>query len=138
MNIVAPTLRLSYSSFEAAKEAVNIHVREIKNAVRRKWTGTSRVNNLLWMRRSKPGDCANNMKSLSSALLNPPAILFPDRGIRHDIGLVPGTKYCVTQQWPLPKEKCDVIDEFFRAKHEAGMVLESKSPHSTPTFLSKS
>ncbi|KAG2995488.1 hypothetical protein PC121_g20849 [Phytophthora cactorum] len=58
----------------------------------------------------------------------------PDRGVRHEIDLVPGTKYCVTRQWPLPKEQCDVIDAFFRAKHEAGLVRERKSPHSTPTF----
>ncbi|KAG3049466.1 hypothetical protein PC122_g23554 [Phytophthora cactorum] len=58
----------------------------------------------------------------------------PDRGVRHEIDLVPGTKYCVTRQWPLPKEQCNVIDAFFRAKHEAGLVRESKSPHSTPTF----
>ncbi|KAG3122199.1 hypothetical protein PI124_g24232 [Phytophthora idaei] len=58
----------------------------------------------------------------------------PDRGVRHEIDLVPRTKYCVTRQWPLPKEHCDVIDAFFRAKHEAGLVRESKSPHSTPTF----
>ncbi|GMF46739.1 unnamed protein product [Phytophthora fragariaefolia] len=50
------------------------------------------------------------------------------------IDLVPGTKYCVTRQWPLPREQCDVIDAFFRAKHEAGLVRESKSPHSTPTY----
>ncbi|GMF26340.1 unnamed protein product [Phytophthora fragariaefolia] len=31
-------------------------------------------------------------------------------------------------------EQCDVIDAFVRAKHEAGLVRESKSPHSTPTF----
>ncbi|KAG2821941.1 hypothetical protein PC113_g22400 [Phytophthora cactorum] len=61
-------------------------------------------------------------------------VLPPDRGVRHEIDLVPGTKYCVTRQWPLPKEQCDVIDAFFRAKHEAGLVRESKSPHSTPTF----
>ncbi|KAG3233510.1 hypothetical protein PI124_g21416 [Phytophthora idaei] len=65
---------------------------------------------------------------------NPPMGLPPDRGVRHEIDLVPGTKYCVTRQWPLPKEQCDVIDAFFRAKHEAGLVRESKSPHSTPTF----
>ena len=65
---------------------------------------------------------------------NPPSVLPPDRGVRHEIDLVPGTKYCVTRQWPLPKEQCDVIDEFFSAKHKAGMVRESKSPHSTPTF----
>ncbi|KAG3073623.1 hypothetical protein PC121_g8577 [Phytophthora cactorum] len=33
-----------------------------------------------------------------------------------------------------PDRGCDVIDAFFRAKHEAGLVRESKSPHSTPTF----
>ncbi|GMF49457.1 unnamed protein product [Phytophthora fragariaefolia] len=64
----------------------------------------------------------------------PPSGLPPDRGVRHEIDLVPGTKYCVTRQWPLPRERCDVIDAFFRAKHEAGLVRESKSPHSTPTF----
>ncbi|GMF24894.1 unnamed protein product [Phytophthora fragariaefolia] len=36
--------------------------------------------------------------------------------------------------WPLPKEQVDVIDAFFAAKHAAGMVRESKSPHSFPTF----
>ncbi|KAG3108218.1 hypothetical protein PI124_g12452 [Phytophthora idaei] len=65
---------------------------------------------------------------------NPSMGLPPDRGVRHEIDLVPGTKYCVTRQWPLPKELCDVIDAFFRGKHEAGLVRESKSPHSTPTF----
>ncbi|GMF19394.1 unnamed protein product [Phytophthora lilii] len=65
---------------------------------------------------------------------NPPTGLPPDRGVRHEIDLVPGTKYCVTRQWPLPKEQCDVIDAFFSAKHAAGMVREIKSAHSTPTF----
>ena len=69
---------------------------------------------------------------------NPTSVLPPDRGVRHEIELVPGTKYCVTQQLPLPKEQCDVIDELFGAKHAAGMVRESKSPHSTPTYVSKS
>jgi len=67
-------------------------------------------------------------------LEEPPTQLPPDRGVRHEIDLIPGTKYCVTRQWPLPREQCEVIDDFFRAKHEAGMVRESKSPHSTPTF----
>ncbi|GMF49046.1 unnamed protein product [Phytophthora fragariaefolia] len=64
----------------------------------------------------------------------PPSVLPPDRGVRHEIDLVPGTKYCTTRQWPLPKEQVDVIDAFFAAKHAAGMVRESKSPHSSSTF----
>ncbi|GMF51171.1 unnamed protein product [Phytophthora fragariaefolia] len=63
-----------------------------------------------------------------------PSVLPPDRGVRHEIDLVPGTKYCTTRQWPLPKEQVDVIDAFFAAKHAAGMVRVSKSPHSSPTF----
>ncbi|RAW31550.1 hypothetical protein PC110_g12108 [Phytophthora cactorum] len=39
-----------------------------------------------------------------------------------------------TKKWLLPKEQCGVIDAFFRAKHEAWLVRESKSLHSTPTF----
>ncbi|POM70265.1 Pol protein, partial [Phytophthora palmivora] len=65
---------------------------------------------------------------------HPPSQLPPDRGIRHEIDLVPGTKYCVTRQWPLPREQCEVIDAFFAEKAKSGMVRESKSPHSTPTF----
>ncbi|CEG46215.1 reverse transcriptase [Plasmopara halstedii] len=64
----------------------------------------------------------------------PPSVLPPDRGVHLKIDLVPGTKYCVTRQWPLPKEQCDDIDAFFRAKHDAGMLRKSKSSHSTPTF----
>ncbi|GMF40602.1 unnamed protein product [Phytophthora fragariaefolia] len=64
----------------------------------------------------------------------PPSILHPERGVRQDIYLVPGTKYCTTRQWPLPKKQVDVIDTFFAAKHAAGMVRESKSPHSSATF----
>ena len=66
-------------------------------------------------------------------LEDPPSVLPPDRGVQHEIDLEPGTKYC-TRQWPLPKEKVDTIDAFFAAKHAAGMVRESKLPHSSPTF----
>ncbi|KAE9344533.1 hypothetical protein PR003_g8414 [Phytophthora rubi] len=65
---------------------------------------------------------------------DPPSVLPPDRGVRHEIDLVPGTKYCTTRQWPVPKEQVDVIDAFFAAKYAVGMVRESKSPHSSPTF----
>ena len=27
-----------------------------------------------------------------------------DRGVRLEIGLVPGSKYCVTRQWTLPRD----------------------------------
>ncbi|POM78492.1 Pol protein, partial [Phytophthora palmivora] len=56
------------------------------------------------------------------------------RDVLHEIDIVPGTKYCVTRQWPLPREQCEVIDAVFAEKAKSGMVRESKSPHSTPTF----
>jgi hypothetical protein len=66
-----------------------------------------------------------------------PAELPKDKGIRHEIDLIPGTKYCVTRQWPLPKEQVDVIDEFFAKRLASGQVRESKSPHCSPTFCVK-
>ncbi|POM79364.1 Reverse transcriptase, partial [Phytophthora palmivora] len=51
---------------------------------------------------------------------HPPSQLPPDRGVRHEIDLVPGTKYCVTRQWPLPREQCEVIDAFFAEQGEVG------------------
>ncbi|POM77122.1 RNA-directed DNA polymerase [Phytophthora palmivora] len=65
---------------------------------------------------------------------HPPSQLPPDWGVRHEIYLVPGTKYCVTRQWPLPREQCAVISAFFAEKAKSGMVQESKSPHSKPIF----
>ena len=66
-----------------------------------------------------------------------PSELPVDRGIRHEIDLEPGTKYCVTRQWPLPKEQVEAIDKFFEARRQAGHVRESSSPHSSPTFCVK-
>jgi hypothetical protein len=34
-----------------------------------------------------------------------PATLPADRGVQHEIDLVPGAKYCVTRQWPLPRDQ---------------------------------
>ncbi|GMF19569.1 unnamed protein product [Phytophthora fragariaefolia] len=65
---------------------------------------------------------------------DPSSVLSPDRGVRHEIDLVPSAKYCTTRQWPLSKEQVDVINAFFAAKHAAGMVRELKSPQSSPTF----
>ncbi|KAE9258137.1 hypothetical protein PR003_g35185, partial [Phytophthora rubi] len=39
-----------------------------------------------------------------------PAKLPQDNGVQHEIDLVPGTKYCVTRQWPLPREQVKAID----------------------------
>jgi hypothetical protein len=66
-----------------------------------------------------------------------PAELPVDKGVQHEIDLVPGTKYCVTRQWPLPKEQVEVIDDFFAQRAKAGQVRESKSPHCSPTFCVK-
>ncbi|KAF1321579.1 Pol protein, partial [Globisporangium splendens] len=63
-----------------------------------------------------------------------PSALPVDRGIRHEIDLEPGSKYCVTRQWPLPREQVEAIDEFFAKRALTGHVRESKSPHSSPTF----
>ncbi|POM62177.1 Pol protein [Phytophthora palmivora] len=45
---------------------------------------------------------------------HPSSQLPPDRGVRHEIDLVPGTMYCVTR--PLPREQCEFIDAFFAEK----------------------
>ncbi|KAE9278868.1 hypothetical protein PR003_g28393 [Phytophthora rubi] len=66
-----------------------------------------------------------------------PAELPQDKGVQHEIDLVPGTKYCVTRQWPLPREQVKAIDDLFESRRKAGQVRESKSPHSAPTFCVK-
>ncbi|KAF1322236.1 reverse transcriptase, partial [Globisporangium splendens] len=66
-----------------------------------------------------------------------PSRLPTDKGVRHEIDLKPGTKYCVTRQWPLPREQVKVIDEFFEAHRKARQVRESNSPHCSPTFCVK-
>ncbi|GMF16255.1 unnamed protein product [Phytophthora fragariaefolia] len=62
---------------------------------------------------------------------DPPSQLPPDRGIRHEIDLVPG---CVTRQLPVPREQCEAIDAFFAAKAKAGMLREPNAtvPAQTP------
>ncbi|KAE9097747.1 hypothetical protein PF010_g15833 [Phytophthora fragariae] len=64
-----------------------------------------------------------------------PAELPAERGVRHEIDLVPGSKYCVTRQWP--RDQVQAIDEFFEGRRKAGHVRESISPHSSPTFCVK-
>ncbi|KAE9002400.1 hypothetical protein PF005_g14344 [Phytophthora fragariae] len=66
-----------------------------------------------------------------------PAELPADRGVRHEIDLAPGSKYCVTRQWPLPRYQVKAIGDFFEGRRQAGHVRESISPHSSPTFCVK-
>ncbi|CAI5722713.1 unnamed protein product [Peronospora destructor] len=65
------------------------------------------------------------------------AELSADRGVQHEIDLVPGSKYCVTRQWPLPQDQIKAIDDFFEDRRKSGHVRESISPHSSPTFCVK-
>ena len=59
---------------------------------------------------------------------NPPSELPPDRGVRYEIDLKPGTKYCTTRQWPLPKEQVDAIDDFSRTNTQQ-VLFRSRSRH---------
>ncbi|ETO58721.1 hypothetical protein F444_22899, partial [Phytophthora nicotianae P1976] len=43
-----------------------------------------------------------------------------DKGIQHENDLVPVTKYCVTRQWPLPRDQVKAIDDFFESRRKAG------------------
>ncbi|OWZ22749.1 polyprotein [Phytophthora megakarya] len=62
------------------------------------------------------------------------AELSADRGVRHEIDLTSGTQYCVTRQWPLPRDQVETIDKLSESRRKAGHVRESTSPHSSPTF----
>ncbi|GMF20455.1 unnamed protein product [Phytophthora fragariaefolia] len=58
-------------------------------------------------------------------------------GVLHEIDLVPGSKYCVTRQWSLPRDQVQAIDDFFEGPRKADHVRESTSPHSSPTLCVK-
>ncbi len=60
-----------------------------------------------------------------------------NKGVQHEIYLVPGTKYCDTSQWLLPRDQVDANDAFIASRKAAGHVRESTSPHSSPTFCVK-
>ena len=66
----------------------------------------------------------------------PPSVLPPDRGVRHEIELVPGTNTAL-QGSGLYQRNNVMSFTSFCAKHEAGIVWEIKSPHSTPTVCVK-
>ena len=50
---------------------------------------------------------------------------------------MPGSKYCVILQWPLPRYLVKTINAFFHGHLKTGHVRESLSPHSSPTFCVK-
>ena len=62
-----------------------------------------------------------------------PAKLPADLDVRHDIDLVPVSKYCNT----LSRDEVESIDAFFDSRRKAGHMLESLSPHSNPIFCVK-
>ncbi|KAG2769145.1 hypothetical protein PC116_g27790 [Phytophthora cactorum] len=66
-----------------------------------------------------------------------PVELSQDKGIQHDIDLVPGTKYCVTRHWPLPRDQVKAIDDLFDSRRQVGQVRESKSSRNAPAFCVK-
>ncbi|GMF21095.1 unnamed protein product [Phytophthora fragariaefolia] len=49
-----------------------------------------------------------------------PAEFPAERGVRYEIDLVPGAKYCVPRQWPLAWDQVQAIDEFFEGSRKAG------------------
>ncbi|GMF52058.1 unnamed protein product [Phytophthora fragariaefolia] len=55
-----------------------------------------------------------------------PAELPQDKGVQHEIDLVPGTKYCVTRQWSLPREQVKAIDDFFESRPERNYPVHDK------------
>ena len=61
-----------------------------------------------------------------------PAKLPADRGVWHEINLVPSSKYCVKRQYPLPRDQVEAIDALFEGLHKAGHVRERISPHLSP------
>ncbi|POM64856.1 Retrotransposon nucleocapsid protein [Phytophthora palmivora] len=92
---------------------------------------TSRVDNQVPHSESETPPARPNLEELS---MKDFLAELKAREIAEMIDLVPGTKYCVTRLWSLPREQCEVIDAFFAEKAKSGTVRESKSPHSTPTF----
>ena len=66
-----------------------------------------------------------------------PAQLSASRGVRREIDLVPGSKYCVTRLLPLPRDQVEDSDAFFDGRRKACHVREIMSSHSSPTFCVK-
>ncbi|GMF42810.1 unnamed protein product [Phytophthora lilii] len=64
-----------------------------------------------------------------------PAELPTDKGVQHEIDLVPGTKYCGTRQCPLPRDQVKAIDDFFESQqlvHQDGIIPNSSISNQCP------
>ena len=66
-----------------------------------------------------------------------PCELPKDKDTRHEVTLKPGSKYCVMEQWPQPREQVLAIDKSFADRLAASHVRESTSTHSSPTFCAR-
>ena len=66
-----------------------------------------------------------------------PAKITADRGVRHEIDLVPGSKYWVLWQRPLSRDQVEAIDAFFDGRRKAVNVRDGLSSHSSPAFCVK-
>ncbi|KAG3162061.1 hypothetical protein PC128_g20683 [Phytophthora cactorum] len=78
------------------------------------------------------------LREHKDVLLNEtPAELPQDKGIQHEIDLVPGTKYCLTRQWPLPRDEVKAIDVVkpqggWRIVHAYNKLNDATIPAQTP------
>ncbi|KAE9023435.1 hypothetical protein PR001_g12911 [Phytophthora rubi] len=59
-----------------------------------------------------------------------PAELPADRGVRHEIDLAPGSNYCVTRQWPLPRDQ--KATGGWRIVHAFNKLNDATIPAQTP------
>ncbi|ETV89017.1 hypothetical protein H257_00421 [Aphanomyces astaci] len=63
-----------------------------------------------------------------------PCRLPVDKGVQHEIDLVPGGKYCVTRQWPLPRDQVDAIT-ILRGPQGGGSRPREYFPSQQPNLL---
>ena len=56
---------------------------------------------------------------------NMPSELPANRGVRHEIDLVLGLKYCVNRQWPLPRDQVEALDAFFDGHRMSSMCVRA-------------
>ena len=91
-----------------------------------------------WETLQESGNPVDNLaRESADVLYKITARLSADRGVRHETDIVSGTNYCMTRQWPLPREQVEAIDAIFGDRRKANHVRESLSPHPSPIFCVK-